>query len=225
MTLGENLQQARKKKKLTQTDVANILGIKAATISGYESDYRSPDADTLAKLAQMYEVSLDALMNIKPPAPETYGTGDFFPAPIVGTIRCGFNSIILEDIEGTKIVDMQFLNSTKKEDYVWTRAKGDSMSGDRIDEGDFLLICRQSDVNTGSLAAVTVDDEQATVKRVIKKANMLILQPSNPKYEPMVFVGPEMNRVRIVGEVIESRKDLRRQKKVILVHETPEDYK
>lgn len=225
MSLGEKLQQARKNKGLRQTQVADMLGIKAATISGYESDYRSPDAETLAKLARLYEVSLDALMDITPPAPETYGTGEFFPAPIVGTIRCGYNSITLEDIEGTKIVDMQFLNNTKKEDYFWTRARGDSMIGDRIDDGDHLLICRQSDVNSGSIAAVSVDCEQDTVKRVIKKPNMLILQPSNPKYEPLVFVGPEMNRVRIIGEVIEARKDLRRQKKVILVHETPGEYK
>ena len=119
---------------------------------------------------------------------------------------------------------MQFLNNSRRDDYYWMWVKGDSMSGDGLDAGDLILVCLESDVPSGTIAVVTIDNEEGTVKRVIKKKNMIILQPSNPSYEPQVFVGEDMNRIRIVAEVIESRKDFKRTNRYRTVHESPGRY-
>lgn len=60
--LGSRLRISREKKRLTQIEVAKILGISNGTLSGYERDYRDPDTETLSKLAQLYDVSLDWLL-------------------------------------------------------------------------------------------------------------------------------------------------------------------
>lgn len=62
MTLGQRLKKARERTHLTQMDVANRLGISNGTLSGYERDYRDPDTDTLIKLADLYDVSINWLL-------------------------------------------------------------------------------------------------------------------------------------------------------------------
>jgi transcriptional regulator with XRE-family HTH domain len=62
MSLGRRLKDARKSKKLTQTDVANILGIDDTTISKYENDKSEPDNETTKRLAILYGVKVSWLV-------------------------------------------------------------------------------------------------------------------------------------------------------------------
>lgn len=56
------LAELRKKQKLTAKKVAEILNIDPSTISYYERGFTEPSIDVLAKLAQIYHVSLDYLI-------------------------------------------------------------------------------------------------------------------------------------------------------------------
>ncbi len=62
MTFGLRLKQSRNKKQLTQTQVADRLGIDFTTISKYENDRSQPDNEILQKLANLYDVSVDWLL-------------------------------------------------------------------------------------------------------------------------------------------------------------------
>lgn len=59
---GERLKQLRKEKNLTQTELGNKINVTKVSISGYESGNRSPDTDTLQRLADFFEVSTDYLL-------------------------------------------------------------------------------------------------------------------------------------------------------------------
>lgn len=63
MTFGERLKQSRNRKQLTQSQVADRLGVDFTTISKYENDKSQPDNQTLRELASVYEVSLDWLLS------------------------------------------------------------------------------------------------------------------------------------------------------------------
>ncbi|USK56354.1 helix-turn-helix transcriptional regulator [Cytobacillus solani] len=63
--LKEQLVKLRKKHKKTQEDIAKILGITRPAYTAYESGNRQPDYDSLIKLAQYYDVSLDHLLTGK----------------------------------------------------------------------------------------------------------------------------------------------------------------
>lgn len=62
MTLGEKLKSCREKSGYTQTFISEKLEVNKATLSSYESGRRKPDYETLTKLADIYEVSIDYLL-------------------------------------------------------------------------------------------------------------------------------------------------------------------
>ena len=64
-SLGLRMRTSREKKKLTQIQVAKLLGITNVQLSRYEADIHKPDPDLLAKMASIYEVSTDYLITGK----------------------------------------------------------------------------------------------------------------------------------------------------------------
>jgi repressor LexA len=77
------------------------------------------------------------------------------------------------------------------------------MIGARIFDGDIVFIRSQSSVENGEIAAVIIDDE-ATLKRVYyyPTEGKLILSPENPRYAPLVFIGEELEHIRILGKAV-----------------------
>ena len=83
------------------------------------------------------------------------------------------------------------------------RCKGDSMINARIFDGDIVYIHRQPTVDNGKIAAVRIGDE-ATLKRIyyFPEDPRLVLRPCNPLYSDMVYCGPELDEVEIIGEAV-----------------------
>lgn len=84
-----------------------------------------------------------------------------------------------DNIEGYIETPLEDLNSG--EEYFWLRAKGDSMTNIGIHEGDFLLIRKQSNVDSGDIAVVSVNGDDATLKRVIKRKMRLFSSLKTPR--------------------------------------------
>lgn len=61
--LGEKIKLYRESKNMTQNEIADILGVKSATVSKYESGTLEPNIESLKKLAEIFEVSVDELLN------------------------------------------------------------------------------------------------------------------------------------------------------------------
>ncbi|MGG0718369.1 helix-turn-helix transcriptional regulator [Robertmurraya massiliosenegalensis] len=78
MEFHERLKAVREKKDLRQKDAAIKIGIKNNTLSSYESGDRKPDYDTLIKLADLYEVSVEYLLRGKDSVNEEKGNLYFF---------------------------------------------------------------------------------------------------------------------------------------------------
>ena len=62
MTVGERLLELRKKKGLSQEEVANILNVSRQTISKWETDQSSPDFDKIVPICNLYEISANCLL-------------------------------------------------------------------------------------------------------------------------------------------------------------------
>lgn len=63
--LGEKIKKYRENKKMTQNEVAEVLGVKPATISKYETNTLEPNIESIKKLAEIFEISIDELLNDK----------------------------------------------------------------------------------------------------------------------------------------------------------------
>ena len=74
--------------------------------------------------------------------------------------------------------------------------KGDSMIDAGILEGDFVIIRRTDDAQSGDIVVALVDDEEATLKRLRRRGQSIALEPANPRYETRIF-GPD--RVKVQG--------------------------
>lgn len=202
---GERLRAARKKKNLTLEQLAALYnstyngGLSKGTLSKYENNIQEPMVTTVANLATILGVSTDYLMemdedidlslikNISPIVTKKI--------PLLGSIACGKPIFAEENYD--MYIDMA---SDIDADFCLT-AKGDSMIGARINDGDLVFIRKQSDVNNGEIAAVLIDDE-ATLKRVYKTADTLTLVAENPAYPPMVYTESNYSQIRILGRAI-----------------------
>lgn len=120
--------------------------------------------------------------------------------PIIGTVRCGPGGLAYQDIQGTEPADV-----ADASEYFWLRAEGDSMAPE-IREGDLVLVHIQPEVDSGALAVVIVDGEEGMLKKYVRKDNAVILMSLNQEYPPRVFVGEEMNLVKVAGKVVESKR-------------------
>ena len=84
------------------------------------------------------------------------------------------------------------------------RVHGESMRDAAILPGDVVIVQRQEDALSGDIVVALVEDE-ATVKRLKRRAGRIELHPANPAFAPIV---PDPAEVRILGKVIEVRRYL-----------------
>ncbi len=64
-SFNEKLKELRQEKKITQKDVAELLGISTTCYAGYEQAYREPDLKTLKKICIYFDVSADYLLGLE----------------------------------------------------------------------------------------------------------------------------------------------------------------
>ena len=70
-TVGERLRELRTAKKLSQEQLAKIIGVSHNTVSTYESDMRQPSYDVLASLSRVFRVSTDYILGIESSCDDT----------------------------------------------------------------------------------------------------------------------------------------------------------
>lgn len=68
---GDNIRRLRKTHNLSQQQLAKALNISAATLSGYETGKKAPLSSTLAKMAIIFNTSVDSILGYQPDAEDT----------------------------------------------------------------------------------------------------------------------------------------------------------
>lgn len=177
-------------------DLSRGSGVPYMTIVNfYEKGTENVKLSTLRKLANYFECSLDHLVDDNMGFEGVISAnGDLMNIPIVGKVSCGNGNLAFEEIEGYEPTPAEWLQGGE---YFYLRAKGDSMTGVRIFEGDLLLIRKQPEVEHGEIAAVLIGDE-AVLKRVLIAGDTIILHSENPKYGPIVCPPGE---AKIIGKL------------------------
>lgn len=195
------LRELRLARGLTLEHLALLVGTSKQTISRYEKGViENIPPYRIEGLAEALNTTPSVLMGwdeeTLPPKDEGVQNG-VKRIPMLGEIACG-NPIYASEEHDTFIsvrgdVDADFC----------LMAHGDSMTGARIYDGDIVFIRKQSLVGNGEIAAVIINDE-ATLKRVYfyPEEGKLVLCPENPRYAPLLFVGSELNDIRILGKAV-----------------------
>ena len=87
----------------------------------------------------------------------------------------------------------------KNGEYFGLKVKGDSMIEAGINNGDTVIIKKTSTADTGQIAVVLIDEQEATLKRIRKKGNTIALEAANKNYDTKIYAS---NRIKIQGRLI-----------------------
>ena len=101
------------------------------------------------------------------------------PVGIIGSIPCGHLSLEEEAIE--EIVNLP-TSLFGKGNLFLLHARGDSMTGAGIDDGDMVLIRQQEEAQNGDIVVAYIEGEGNTLKRYKHYGNTIFLHPENPEY-------------------------------------------
>ncbi|MFM9414353.1 LexA family protein [Peptococcus simiae] len=216
MSIGDRIRKQRLKKDLSQEDLAKMIGTTRQNIYKYETGIVSNiPSDKIEAIARSLQVSPAYLMgwqesdNIVSEDIDLSLYDNILPIktkkiPLLGEIACGVPIYADEDREcyvevGTDI----------RADFA-LKAKGDSMIGAYIRDGDIVFIRKQPTVEEGEIAAVIIDDE-ATLKRVYfhKEIGAVELRADNIAYKSLIYSGPELEQLHILGKAIAFQSDVK----------------
>ena len=214
MPFGEVLKRLRKDKGFTQAELARLTGLKVSAISMYENGNREPNFETLEIFADFFNVDMDVLLGRE----KKSDTTKISPAeesrkapprkgnriPVLGRIAAGIPIEAVQDIEDYEDIPAAWGDPRE---YFALKIQGHSMEP-RICDGDIVIAQKISDADSGSVAVVLVDGEEATVKQIKKSDEGITLIGWNPAvYPPQFYTWAEVKRlpVQILGLVKEVR--------------------
>lgn len=202
--IQNNLKRLSKENNMNQTEISKKTGISTSTISDYFRGETLINPGNMYLIAEALGVTTEDIYfeNVQP-SNLIHVTTNLVKIPIIGTIACGDPITAEQNIEGYMYESLDDLPSGTVYGLI---AKGDSMEP-TIPNGSKVIIREQSEVEYGEIAAVLVNgDTEATLKRVKKQGNVILLMPDNPKYEPYIIT--ETNPARIIGKAISYKKSL-----------------
>ena len=205
---SKNLRRLLEESGKTQKELAEAIGESQQVVNTWAIGRSIPRMGRVQKLADYFGVEKSVLVDewqesSIPPYP------NIFPVqrrriPLLGEIACGEPIFCNEGREsyveaGTDV----------RADFC-LKARGDSMIGARILDGDIVFIQKDAPLEDGQIYAVAIEDE-ATLKRVYYDAEAGVLQlvAENPAFKPLIYSGEKLNQVRILGRAIAFQSDVR----------------
>lgn len=191
MNLSELLTYYRSINNLSLEAIGDYVGVSKSTIKRWESGESKNVPDSkLAKLSELFEINVPA-----------YLAGQV--KPILGYVKAGYDLFANENLLGYEEVSVK---EASQGDY-YLRVQGDSMNGSRIYDGDLVYIKSCRNVENGEIGLVLIDQNEVTIKKIIKKDNAIILMATNPLYEPKIYTNEELNdqKIQIIGKILHSK--------------------
>ena len=192
MELKDIIKDYKYRHQLTNHEIAAQLGVTKSTVSRWISgDVKRIQEETLSRLNALLGYNIDPIIK---------GKSVHLKRPILGYAKAGYDMYAQENYMGDEEVTEE---DFYKGDY-FLQIQGDSMIGSGIMDGDLALIKQCSTVSSGEIAVVMIGDDEVTVKKVIKKPDMLVLEATNPLTENRYFSQQEIQQlpIRIIGKVI-----------------------
>lgn len=196
------IKELRTKKDLSQQKMAEMLGIAQSTLSQYESQKREPDFETLTKISNFFGVSVDYLIgnDYSRDKPSRKSTKKI---PVLGKVEAG---VPIEAVQ--EIIDWEEITGEMAEsgEFFALQINGNSMMP-RMAPGDVVIVRKQPDVDSGEIAIVIINGEDATCKKIIKRSNGISLVSYNSDYPPVFYTTEQIEGlpVIILGRVVELR--------------------
>lgn len=192
MLQSQIIKTRKKQLHLKIDDIVQATGASRPSVCRWlAGDTKRISPDKLKKLAECLHTTPDHLLGRDQESTKK---------PILGVVKAGYDMYAEENIMGYEDVSEE---ESKQGDF-YLRVSGDSMVNARICDGDLLYVKACNDVDSGQIAIVLIGDSEATIKRVIKKDHLIILEAANPNVENSYFNEKDIEDlpIRIIGRVL-----------------------
>ena len=199
------LASAMADKNMRAAELSRRTGISKPRLSQYLSGVYIPKADAICAIAVALGVAEGYLLGTSDSPNIAFDPNTKYKVlPVIGEIKCGYPVFSAEEDSDLVVTD-----ADTDADFCLI-AKGDSMKDARICNGDIVFIKKADSVNNGEIAAVVINNE-ATLKRVYyyPESNKLMLLSENSNYEPIVYVGEELESIHIIGKAVAFKSEIR----------------
>lgn len=187
--IGDRILMYLEEQNKTQADLAKYLGVSQTSVSNWVKGRKMPRIDSIDSMCNYFHVPREALLD------ENYiHTNVVIPVKRYESVSAGnaHNNVIGYYAELLKLL------LPNADDYFMVSVKGESMIP-TIADGDTVLVRRQSDVESGEIAVVLIDGEDATIKRVYKSEQGITLVADNPSvYPPKFFSNEEIEKLPVI---------------------------
>lgn len=130
-------------------------------------------------------------------------SGSIYRIPVFESVSAGFGAYASDEI--LDYIPVVIKNPYDVEDTLAIKVKGDSMYP-KIEDGDIIIVRKQTSVDSGSIAVLLLDGEEGLVKKVVYGSDWIELHSINPEYKTKRFDGRDVMRLQVVGLVIGSYK-------------------
>jgi repressor LexA len=194
MQFSNNLRYLRRQNRQSQQELAALLDYRSfTTIQKWETGSSMPPLDILNRLAVIYQLSVDQLIN-------SDLTRQAVPIPVLGKVKAG---IPIEAVEN--IIGYENINYEEQQDgrYFYLQVVGDSMKNLRIMEGDLVYIRQQNYLEDYAIGVIMIDGE-ATLKRIHYVDEQIHLLSENENYPPIIC-NPKEQNIQIIGQLIHNK--------------------
>lgn len=200
-SIGERIKDARKSAGLTQLELAKKTDLSRSYIGDIEKNRYNPSVSTLQLIATATNTPLE---NLLPSTKTASPKGRGIRIPVLGRVVAGIPIEAVEEILDYEEITPELAATGE---FFALKIRGHSMEP-RMMEGDVVIVRKQEDVESGDVAIVLVNGNEATVKRVKKQEEGITLIATNTSvYEPHFYSNKEIKTlpVQILGKVVELR--------------------
>ena len=204
MSTGERMKTRRKELCLSAETIAERIHVSPTTIYRYEKgDIEKVPSDVLIEIAAALHTTPAYLMGWEEDESTATSSPNAVKIPVLGRVAAGLPITAVENILDYEEIPHSLAATGE---FVALQIKGQSMEP-RIYEGDIVIVRVQPTAETGDLAVVIVNGDEATVKKIKILPEGILLQPFNPTYQPMFYSCSDIENkpVRIFGKVVELR--------------------
>lgn len=202
LIISKRIQEILDKNNMKQSDLAEILKVSESTVGKWILMKSIPRMGIIQKLSDYFNIPKSYFLEES----TTYHAKGI-RIPVLGRVAAGIPIEAIEDVEDWEEIPESM---AKNGEYFALKIKGKSMEP-RIMEGDVVIVKKQSCIDSGDVAIVLVNGNDATVKQVTKSENGITLIGWNPSvFSPQVYNNDQIKSlpIQILGKVIEVRGKL-----------------
>lgn len=207
MELRTRIRKRRLELKMSQAELAKKLGyISRSSIAKIEAGVNDLTQSKIMEFADALMTTPEYLMGFDE---AKFGVTECkiskgVKIPVLGRVAAGMPIEAVEDIEDYEEIPEAM---AARGDFFALRIQGKSMEP-KFSDGDVVIVRKQDDIDSGEIGVVIVNGSDATVKKVMKQENGIMLVATNqvvypPKYYDRKAI--EELPVRIIGRVVELR--------------------